>query len=102
MLASDVPGVDRAVPVLLAAATGASGSDGVCFHDAEGHPQWMLALYRTAALRAAVAAVPTTDLSLRRLVEPLTLRTIPGDTADIRDCDTWDAVESARSRSASS
>lgn len=96
VLASDLPGAERAVPALVAAAATDADSDGVCFHDDTGHPQWMLALYRAAALRAAIAAQPTTDLPLKRLVAPLTLTMIPGDADAIGDCDTWDEIEAAR------
>lgn len=101
VLAADLPAVDQAVPVLLsaAAALGDDIVDGLCFHDRTGHPQWMLALYRTSSLRSAVDAVATTDLSLRRLLAPLTLTTIPGDESTITDCDTWDDVAAARTRS---
>lgn len=98
VLASDVPGVDRAVPALVAAAAIDAGHDGVCVHDETGHPQWMLAMYRTSLLRHALDAVDTTDLSLKRLLAPLRLRSIPGDPAAIADCDTWDDVEEARAR----
>ena len=98
VLASDLPGADRAVPALLAAAESDTGADGVCFHDRTGHPQWMLAVYRTASLRSAVDAIETTDLSLRRLLAPLRLRSIAGDPGAIADCDTWDDVEAARRR----
>lgn len=99
VLASDVPGVDAAVPELLAEAERLGPEvDGVCFHDDSGHPQWMLALYRTDALRRAVAATPTTDCSLRRLLAPLTLTTIPGVDEAIADCDTWDDIDTARRR----
>ncbi len=95
VLASDLPGVEHAVPVLLAAAHDDPPVDGICFHDSESHPQWMLATYRTDALRRAVEAVDTTDLSMRRLLSPLTLRSIPGDSAVIGDCDTWEDIEAA-------
>lgn len=98
VLASDVPGVDRAVPTLVTVAEGDTAHDGVCFHDETGHPQWMLALYRTAALRKAIDAVETTDLPLRRLLAPLRLRSVAGDPAAIADCDTWDDVAAARTR----
>lgn len=99
VLASDVPGVDRALPTLVLAAENDADSDGVCFHDESGHPQWMLALYRTAALHNAIDAVETTNLSLRRLLAPLRLRTVTGDPAAIADCDTWGDVNAARDRS---
>lgn len=99
VLASDVPGVEAAVPVLLAEAARLGPEvDGICFHDESGHPQWMLALYRTAVLRRAVAGVETTDCSLRRLLAPLTLTTIPGTDWAIADCDTWDDIDAARQR----
>lgn len=98
VLAADVPRAAAAVPALLAAAAGDPAADGVCLHDATSRPQWMLGLYRTRALRSAVAAVTTTDLSMRRLLAPLTLTTIPADPDDIADCDTWQDIEAARER----
>ena len=95
VLASDLPGAEGAVPTLLSAAAAESAADGVCFHDAQAHPQWMLAIYRTAALRQAIAAVDTTDLSMRRLLAPLDLRSLPGDPAAIGDCDTWADIDAA-------
>lgn len=95
VLASDLPGVELAVPTLLAAAAGDPPVDGVCFHDSESHPQWMLAIYRSEPLRRVIETTDTTDLSMRRLLAPLTLRTIPGDSAAISDCDTWDDVHAA-------
>jgi len=83
------------VPTLLAAAADDPPVDGVCFHDSESHPQWMLAIYRSDALRQAVDGTDTTDLSMRRLLAPLTLGTVPGDPAAIGDCDTWDDVRAA-------
>lgn len=96
VLASDLPGAEEAVPVLLAEAAARSVADGICFHDETGHPQWMLGLYRTAALRAVIAGTETTDLSLRRLLAPLELTLIPGDPSAIADCDTWPEIEAAR------
>lgn len=95
VLASDLPGAEHAVPALLDVAAADPPVDGVCFHDETSHPQWMLAVYRTEALEQAVGAVDTTDLSLRRLLAPLTLRSIPGDAAAIADCDTWDDIRAA-------
>lgn len=99
VLASDVPGVEQAVPTLVASAEDDLDSDGVCFHDESGHPQWMIGLYRSPRLRGRIEGVESTDLSLRRLLAPLLVRTIAGDPAAIADCDTWDDVEAARARS---
>lgn len=101
VLAADLPRAAAAVPTLLTVAAGEPRADGVCFHDAQSHPQWMLAAYRSAALREAVSAVSTTDLSMRRLLAPLTLMTLPGEAADIADCDTWQDIEAARERALS-
>ena len=98
VLAADLPRAAAAVPELLSVAAAEPAADGVCFHDAQSHPQWMLAVYRSAALREAVSAVSTTDLSMRRLLAPLTLVTIPGEATDIADCDTWQDIEAARER----
>ena len=72
VLASDLPGAEGAVPTLLSAAatesTAESAADGVCFHDA---------------------------LSMRRLLAPLDLRSLPGDPAAIGDCDTWADIDAA-------
>lgn len=95
VLASDLPGAERAVPVLLEVASTDPPVDGVCFHDETSHPQWMLAVYRTAALARVVEAVDTTDLSMRRLLAPLTLRSVPGDPEVIGDCDTWEDIRAA-------
>lgn len=99
VLAADLPRAAAAVPELLSVAAAEPAADGVCFHDAQSHPQWMLAVYRSAALREAVSAMSTTDLSMRRLLAPLTLMTIPGEATDIADCDTWQDIEAARERS---
>lgn len=99
VLASDLPVADQAVPLLLDAAaqepTTDPPVDGICFRDREGHPQWLLAIYRTSALQKAVDAVETSDLSMRRLLAPLALRSLPGDPELIGDCDTWADVFAA-------
>lgn len=61
VLAADVPRAAEAVPALLAAAVGAD-ADGVVARSSDGHRQPLLAVYRSAALRVALAAhVPLTD-----------------------------------------
>ena len=100
VLASDLPGAEQAVPVLLEEAATDPPVDGVCFHDETSHPQWMLAVYRAQRLRRAVAAVETTDLSMRRLLAPLTLRSLPGDPEVIGDCDTWEEIRAAEGAAA--
>ena len=92
VLACDMPGVARAVPLLLAAAgtdPGAAGHVGV---PPDGHRQPLAALYRSDALRAAFAGRDPADRSVFSFVRDLPLRdvTVPEDaTADV---DTWDDV----------
>lgn len=74
--ASDLPRVGEAMPALLAASDELPDDiDGVLAVDGSGQRQPLLAVYRTAALRRAVAGVPSPEnLPVRRLLETLTLR----------------------------
>jgi len=92
VLACDAPHAARALGSLLTAAD-APGVDGARLVSAEGRPQHLVAVYRRAALEAAVAALPTVrDASVRRLVEPLRLVDVPDTTDAAADADTWDDV----------
>ena len=55
VLACDVPAAGRALPTLLAAV--APGVDGARLVDAAGRPQHLVAVYRRAALRQALAGL---------------------------------------------
>ena len=46
VLACDLPGVQAAVPRLLAATTRGNDLDGYCLASAEGNPQWLLGIHR--------------------------------------------------------
>lgn len=103
VLAADVPRAAAAVallrqhPPLAGADISESDVDGVCLTDADGRMQWLIGRYRTASLRAAVAALPDNgrDASIRALLAGLTVTAIPGgDVAT--DVDTWDDLERAR------
>ncbi|EYR63295.1 molybdopterin-guanine dinucleotide biosynthesis protein MobA [Actinotalea ferrariae CF5-4] len=78
VLACDVPGAAPAVPLLLEALRADAGADGATVVDAEGRRQTLVAVYRGAALRAAVRRLDTEGgvdgVSVRRLV--VDLRTI--------------------------
>jgi molybdopterin-guanine dinucleotide biosynthesis protein A len=65
--------------------------------DAEGRDQPLLAAYDTAALRAALPAVPE-GASMRQLLSGLALVrvTLDGDPAPWFDCDTQEQLEQAR------
>ena len=86
--AGDLPRVGEAMPALLAASAELPDDiDGVLAIDGSGQRQPLLAVYRTAALRRAVARAPSPEnLPVRRLLDTLTLRelTLPDEwCADI-------------------
>lgn len=89
VVAVDQPSAARAMPTLLHAAAHVPAEiDMVCPHDETGHPQWLLAAYRTTALTRALAPLGTGhDTSVRRLVQGLRIADAPSPhTGDI---DTW-------------
>lgn len=93
VLACDLPGADAAVPALLAAAGGGAEGvpDGVCLASGDGRPQWLLGLYRSDALRRAASDYgDPRDRSVRGLVRPLALATVPDAAGVGDDLDTWD------------
>ena len=74
-----------------------AGTDGVCVRTAGagGYVQYLLGVYRPAPLAAGVApgGVPLRDVSVRRALAVLSLRTLtPADTWILRDLDTWEDV----------
>ncbi|MCC5784853.1 hypothetical protein CRM73_18245 [Kocuria sp. CCUG 69068] len=91
-LACDMPGVSRAVPLLLEAARTGDGAAGYVSVPPDGHRQPLAALYRSDVLRRAFAGQDAADRSVFSFVRELPLRdvTVPEDaTADV---DTWDDV----------
>ena len=98
LLTCDAPGSWRALPGLLdALARAGAGTDGVCVRTAGagGYVQHLLGVYRPAPLAAGVApgGVPLRDVSVRRAMAVLSLRTLtPADTWILRDLDTWEDV----------
>lgn len=100
VLAADVPRAADAVALLRAhPVLGGAGADadGICLTDADGRMQWLIGRYRTAALRAAAAALPDAgrDASIRSLLAGLTVTAIPGGEV-ATDVDTWDDLDRAR------
>ncbi|SDS90157.1 Molybdopterin-guanine dinucleotide biosynthesis protein A [Paraoerskovia marina] len=98
LLACDVPRAAGAVPVLLEVASGlAPTEDGVHLRR-EGRGQWLVGLYRHAALAAALddlrsGAGSVHGMPVRHVIERLRCRALedPADLSD--DVDTWDDVE---------
>lgn len=99
VLACDLVRPREAVDLLFAAAAeGHGGSDGFVAVDEDGRRQPLLALYRSAALHAAVRSAAAqgsglVDLSLRRLTAPLDLAEVPMPSALCADVDTPDDAE---------
>lgn len=71
--------------------------DAVLLVDANRRRQPLAAAYRTAALRAALAALPTVcNASMRALVSLLTVSELSTHPEQTLDCDTWADVERTR------
>ncbi|MFV2196908.1 molybdenum cofactor guanylyltransferase [Nocardiopsis sp. LOL_012] len=95
LLAADLPHLAPAhLEELSAALTGAD--TGAVYVDAEGREQWLTGLWRTAAVREALAAYG--GRSLYRLLGPLEPRTVPLPGGDAFDVDTPEDLERARRR----
>lgn len=90
VLAVDQPEAALAcADLLIAAAAAGPEIDMVCPQDETGHPQWLLAAYRTASLAAALEPFGTGHgASVRRLVARL--RSAEVTTTHVGDIDTWD------------
>ncbi|MEU6384898.1 NTP transferase domain-containing protein [Streptomyces bauhiniae] len=102
VLSADLPflGADT-VHRLLAALRG-SDADGAMLTDDDGRDQPLVAAYRTASLRSALAGLATehgglTGLPLRRLTGALRLTRLTDPLASF-DCDTWEDIAHARAR----
>ena len=90
VLACDLPGVQAAVPRLLAATTRDDDLDGYCLASAGGNPQWLLGIHRTTRLRAAARAYgDPRNRSVRGLLAGMRLGLLPDVDEDGRDVDTW-------------
>jgi molybdopterin-guanine dinucleotide biosynthesis protein A len=82
VLAGDLLDPAPAMPHLVVALTGEPGADAAVVVDAEGRRQPLLAAYRTAALRGALAAAPLEGRSMRDLLSGL-------DVVEVRDGGGW-------------
>lgn len=91
LLAADMPFLDGAAVAALRAA--AAPGAGAVLVDAEGQPQWLAGVWRTAAVRTAVADYAGS--SLRGLLAPLGPARVAFAEA-ARDCDTPEELARAR------
>ncbi|SKC34959.1 molybdenum cofactor guanylyltransferase [Krasilnikoviella flava] len=96
VLAVDVPRAAEAVPLLRAAVAGHEGTDGA-YLVREDRAQWLVGLYRRAALRRALDAVAGPDgpaglagVPVKRLVAHLSCVEVPDRDEVSADVDTWD------------
>jgi len=96
VLTCDAPRSARALPALLVAVAGGSGGsgggagvDGAVVRNAAGYDQYLLGIYRFAALRRrAREEHGARDVSARHFFAPLHLVTVDAGDLD-RDVDTW-------------
>ena len=96
VLTGDLVSPADAVALLLA--DGTEGTDGVRLDDPSGRAQWLTAVYDTAALAAAIAALPDggRDASVRAAVRGLRLTARSASADVVRDVDTWEDLTQAR------
>ena len=92
VVAVDQPGASLAIAALRAALPGLPADvDAVSHQDEEGHRQWLLAIYRRAALEEALGALATPrDISVRRLVADLRWAVVEPGAEHLGDVDTWE------------
>ncbi|TFB77415.1 molybdopterin-guanine dinucleotide biosynthesis protein [Cryobacterium glaciale] len=111
VLACDLPwGADAARLLVVAASalettsgpeTGSAPTvDGVHLVDSTGHAQWLAAIYRAPALRAAVHRLGdrVNGASMRDLLAGLNLDGLSDESETGTDVDTWQDVESSSER----
>jgi len=82
VLAADLAGITRSTVERVAAAV---RGDGAVLVDDEGRRQWLIGVWRTASLRAALPADPR-DASVRGVLGGLSITEVaalPGETVDI-------------------
>ena len=91
VLAVDQPDAGRATPALVAALADDPEADLLCQRDATGHPQWLLGVYRTAALRDVLAGLGSGHgVPVARVADGLRMVEISDGAAHVGDIDTWD------------
>lgn len=91
-LACDMPGVARAVPLLLDAARAGPDAAGYVCVPPDGHRQPLAALYRSDVLRGAYAGQDPADRSVFSFVRDLPLQDVTVPEEATADVDTWDDV----------
>ena len=92
VVAVDQPGAAPALGALVdRLAEVGEQVDALSHEDAGGHRQWLLALYRRAALEERLRALPSVrDTSVRRLVDGLAWHVVRDGAEHVGDVDTWE------------
>ena len=106
VLACDLPWAAQAARTLLTSTSGLAQLggydhiDGMYFDDFRGRPQWLAAIYRVSALRAAVEGLgdKVHGASMRQLLGGLNLSHLLDEATASRDVDTWEDVKSSTAR----
>ena len=94
VFAADLSFLDAAAVELLHRSLTA---DAVVFTDARGKDQPLAAVYRRRPLAAALAALPEqSGARLFSILDTLTVTRLPDSRGVTADCDTWDALDTAR------
>lgn len=90
--ACDMPGVGQAIAALLVSAQTIGDADGLLARDASGQDQYLVALYKTQSLKAAVDLNQSRliGLSARALLASLSLLPVAVTGQATDDLDTWD------------
>lgn len=92
VLAVDQPGAAEALTAITASLEGVDDEvDAVCHRDEDGHAQWLLAAYRHASVRSALAPHGSGHrVPVGRLVAPLRFEYLRAGAEHLGDVDTWD------------
>lgn len=101
VLACDLPDAASAVGSLFEAARRDPSTTAWCARNVDDRPEWLLGLYRTDVLRAAVTAYgDPRNRSVRRMLSPLSPSLVDIGDIFIADIDTWadHAAWNARNR----
>ncbi|GBQ00811.1 molybdenum cofactor guanylyltransferase [Streptomyces spongiicola] len=103
VLSADLPFLDGTAVRRLLTALDSGGREGVLLVDSDGRDQPLVAAYRAEPLRHGLALVAAehgglSGLPLRLLTGELDLDRVAAEPLAAFDCDTWEAVVTARAR----
>ncbi len=93
VLAADIPFAANAISRLLVANPKAPAALAV---DSSGHDQYLIAIWRAAALRQRINQVQVLGASMRMLFDGMTVTRVLVDNIECFDCDTAQDVSQAR------